>query len=148
MSDFTTALERELQRLEFELRRDPKFRRADQIRTLLAEYRNGTGEIAAPTVHYEVPKSPVRLKRARLSKAASVRLAVQQLLQEKGPTHRSAILKYMIDQKLMGHETNPLAQLAAYLSHWKDLFEADGRGNFSLKKSTEKDGGKHAPVSH
>jgi hypothetical protein len=33
----------------------------------------------------------------------------------------------------MGHEKNPLAALAAYLSGWKEFFDFDGKGNWSLK---------------
>ncbi len=35
-----------------------------------------------------------------------------------------------------GHK-NPMANLAAYLSEWRDEFEPDGRGNWSLKESAQ-----------
>jgi hypothetical protein len=139
-NEFTIALERELHRLESELRDDPRFRRINQIRALLADYQNGTGNapvFPSPTVHYSIPTpaSSRRVKRIRLSKATSVRMAVQQFLQEHGTTHRSVLLKSLIDQKILGREKNPMAALAAYLSDFKNYFEPDGRGNFSLKKS-------------
>jgi hypothetical protein len=33
----------------------------------------------------------------------------------------------------MGHEKDPMGSLAAYLSGWNDVFDPDGRGNWSLK---------------
>jgi hypothetical protein len=141
MSDFTTALERELERLETELKNDPRHRRADQIRALLAEYKNGT------PLTLTVSSVPVRRERVRLSKAASVRIAVQEFLRDNGPSHRTLILKHLVETKVMGHEKKPLAALAAYLSEFRELFEPDGRGNFSLKKPAES--GAAAPqVSH
>jgi hypothetical protein len=35
----------------------------------------------------------------------------------------------------MGDEKNPMANFAAYLSNWKDIFEPDGKGNWSLRES-------------
>jgi hypothetical protein len=153
MSDFTTALERELQRLEGEIRQDPRVRRITQIRQLLADYQNGGAPhnpaptAAAPTAKVVVSAMRRRGQRVRLSKRANIRMAVKEFLQEGGTMHRSVILKHLIGQNLMGHEKNPMAQLAAYLSSWRDLFAPDGQGNFTLKKATET-GGKQAPVSH
>jgi hypothetical protein len=156
--DFTTALEREIQRLQAELLQDPRYRLMSQIQTLLADYRNGAkppaGEVEAesapPSPPAPSPSSAPRYRRRRvhLSKAASVRSAVKGFLLEKGTTHRSVILKHLIEQKLMGHEKNPMASLAAYLSDWKNVFEPDGRGNFTLKKSTERSVDERALTSH
>jgi hypothetical protein len=150
--DFTTALERELQRLNDELRQDPRFRRMSQIQTLLADYRNGASKSAAAAETVVSPQpAPVRTGRRRrvhLSKAASVRSAVKSFLLDKGTVHRSEILKYLMQQQLMGHEKNPMASLAAYLSDWKNMFQPDGRGNFTLKKSTERGGDGRELTSH
>jgi hypothetical protein len=156
MSEFTTALERELQRLESELRDDPRYRRINQIRALLTEYQDAAASNSIPVsiplqgraqVHVVATAHPRRVKRVKLSKAASVRLAVEQLLQHRGTTHRTEILKHLIDQKVMGNEKNPMAALAAYLSEFKNYFASDGRGNFSLRKSAGS-GVASAPVSH
>jgi hypothetical protein len=155
MSDFTTALERELERIEGDLQRDPRYRRIKQIRDLLTEYKAAeaaTSPAPSPT-SANVPRdvglfteplptrtTPVypspRRRRLHLSKAASIKLEVEELLKERGKMHRSDILQHLIDQKLMGHEKKPLASLAAYLSDWRETFMPDGHGNFSLKKST------------
>ncbi len=47
--------------------------------------------------------------------------------------HRADILKNLQTLGIMGGETNPMAQLAAFLSNYRHLFASDGRGNFSLK---------------
>jgi len=158
MSDFTAALERELGRLEGELEQDPRTRRIKQIRQLLADYRTTNGPVAlsaasisptgAPSRPHVAasPSSSRRRHRVRLSKAASVRMAVRQLLTKEGTVHRREILKNLVEQQLMGHEKNPMVSLAAYLSDWKDDFASDGHGNFKLKKSAES--ADAASVSH
>jgi hypothetical protein len=147
MSDFTMALERELHRLEGELERDPRFRRIKQLQQLLVDYRttgNGSMEAPAmPTPPASTPSGPPvafpppRRRRVHLSKGASVHMAVQDMLAKHGTLHRAEILKSLVEQRLMGHEKNPMASLAAYLSDWKSDFAPDGHGNFTLKKSTE-----------
>lgn len=49
-----------------------------------------------------------------------------------GPRNRANILKHMIARGIMGHEQNPLANLSAYLSRWKDLVTNDAEGSWSL----------------
>jgi hypothetical protein len=49
-----------------------------------------------------------------------------------GSHNRADILKHMIEKRLMGYEQNPLANLSAYLSRWKDLVTNDAEGNWSL----------------
>lgn len=156
MSEFTTALERELQRLENELRQDPKFRRVQQLRALLAEYKGPEPELeltpAPQNTHnverYRAADYVARRQRVHLSKAASVRLAIENLLRERGTVHRSHILDHLKQQSLMGQEKNPMGSLAAYLSDWKDMFEPDGHGNFSLRKKSTEGAARTAPVSH
>ncbi len=59
------------------------------------------------------------------------------------------MLKYLVEQKIMsGHERNPMAGLAAYLSAWREEFESDGKGNFSLRKMTQRSTAQEAPLSH
>jgi len=150
MNDFTTALERELERLDGELLRDPRYRRIKQIRDLLAEYKTPDPAQAVPigpanrfpnnslfsTAAVVANPSPGRVRMMPLSKANSIKQAVTTLLRDRGSVHRAEILKYLIDNQLMGHEKTPMASLAAYLSDWKDLFQTDGHGNFSLRSST------------
>lgn len=49
-----------------------------------------------------------------------------------GPQNRATILHHMKDKKLLGTEQNPLANLSAYLSRWKDLVTNDSEGNWAL----------------
>lgn len=155
MSEFTTALERELHRLEGELEQDPRIRRIKQIRQLLVDYQAGaangtlpTAPVGAPSRAHVAPVTPTRrLRRVRLSKAASVRHAVHRLLAAHGTVHRREILKNLVEQQLMGHEKKPMLSLAAYLSEWKDDFASDGHGNFKLKKLAEGTAGA-ASASH
>ena len=55
------------------------------------------------------------------------------LLQQRGTIHRKEILSHLTAAGLMGHEKDPMASLAAYLSDWRDSFDPDGGGNWSLK---------------
>src|SRR5580704_18022947 len=111
MIDFTTALERELHRLEGELEQDPRTRRIKQIRQLLADYQAGTANGARPAAPPAgTPSRPRaaaltrRHRRVRVSKSASVRRAVHRLLTAHGTVHRRDILQNLIEQQLMGHE--------------------------------------------
>jgi hypothetical protein len=56
------------------------------------------------------------------------------LLSLRGTVHRLHILQHLIEKELMGHEKQPLAHLAAFLSGNKDKFASDGKGNFSLRR--------------
>jgi hypothetical protein len=155
-NEFTTALERELQRLRAELQQDPRYKRMTQIEQLLAEYRGepapAEAVIAPPSavqeprvVHLTAAGITVgssrlhgRARLIKVSKAARVRLELEELLQARGSAHRKVMLNHLIDKNLMGREKNPMASLAAYLSAWKKDFVSDGKGNFSLKKTTER----------
>lgn len=57
------------------------------------------------------------------------------------------MLKHLIDQKIMGREKNAMANLAAYLSAWKNEFVSDGKGNFSLR-AIERSTGNEVELSH
>lgn len=68
---------------------------------------------------------------AGTSKAKKVRREIEAVLTP-GPLHRKDILAHLVSKGLMGKEKNPMASLAAYLSSWRNRFESDGSGNFSL----------------
>ena len=72
------------------------------------------------------------------SKVKNVINAVRLHLFCHGKTHRSELLRMLIENKIMGSEKNPLGNLAAYLSDHKELFEPDGKGNFSLRQISPK----------
>jgi hypothetical protein len=58
---------------------------------------------------------------------------IEQLLSE-GPMHRKKILAILQSKGLMGHEKNPMASLAAYLSDFSDNFVNDGSGTWSIRE--------------
>ena len=49
-----------------------------------------------------------------------------------GPQHRTKLLEHLKAMGLMGHEKDPMASLAAYLSGWKEIFAFDGKGVWGL----------------
>ncbi len=73
------------------------------------------------------------------SKAFQIKAEVSDLLNARGTEHRQKILDHLVGKGLMGHEKDPLASLAAYLSNYKDVFMADGRGNFSLRRGSHRE---------
>jgi hypothetical protein len=72
-------------------------------------------------------KQPTKIER--------VKKEIRDLLEQKGISHRKAILAHLTARGVMGHEKDPMAALAAYLSGFKDDFVFDGNGNYSLKPS-------------
>jgi hypothetical protein len=69
------------------------------------------------------------------SKIERVKSEIRELLSHKIIAHRKEILAHLTDRGVMGHEKDPMASLAAYLSGFKDDFVFDGNGNYSLKPS-------------
>jgi hypothetical protein len=128
------ALQQELAKLEAEVEADPRLRRIRRIKELLADYQGSehTNGSALP------PQRHPRVRRIRMSggskapsKAQTIRQELISLLREK-PAHRTMIFEYLKTKNLMGHEKNPLAQLSAYLSSWRDIVTHDDAGNWSL----------------
>lgn len=73
------------------------------------------------------------------SKAAQIKAEVTYLLDARGTEHRQRILEHLISKGLMGSEKSPMGSLAAYLSDYKAVFVADGRGNFSLRRESHRE---------
>lgn len=133
MSELIEALDRELKRLEAELKEDVRYRRIQRIKELLADYRAEESSIEFPQQRTRAGRLLAKIADGS-SKRDRIKKAVKEYLRTKyGPVHRSEILKYLVDQKLMGGEKNPLQSLAIYLSDWRDEFEPDGQGNWALK---------------
>lgn len=138
MSEIIDALDRELRRLEAELAQDPRYRRIGRIRELLSDYRADQAPTFAPTSAPTVRGRPAIAGATEPSKATMIRTNVREYLQDKGaPVHRGEILEHLTFHGLMEGHKNPMANLAAYLSEWRDEFEPDGRGNWSLKESPQ-----------
>jgi hypothetical protein len=122
MSEFVTAAREELDRLEAELRADPRYEKLAVLRNLLAVYErvgslpkraNGVGRVVTDT------------KKSAMEKAVS-----EFLDSNGGVAHRSAILDQLVARGIMGQESNQMAHLAAFLSDHRHMFTSDGRGNF------------------
>jgi hypothetical protein len=154
-----SALMGEVEKLEVSITRsqaDLKTARdkAEHIEGLLALYGNASGR---PIHHRPITARPAlgnpqeepralsdqpakeTVARGRESKAVAVRKHILDLLTVRGRMHRQDILDSLTAAGLMGHEKTPLASLAAYLSTNRDSFEADGRGNFTLRKKINND---------
>lgn len=69
------------------------------------------------------------------SKVERVKYEIRDLLAKKTIAHRKDILAHLVSAGVMGHEKDPMASLAAYLSGFKDDFVFDGNGNYSLRPS-------------
>jgi hypothetical protein len=69
------------------------------------------------------------------SKQGKIEREVTMLLGMRGTMHRTDLLSHLISAGIMGHESNPLAHLAAFLSKKRDKFASDGQGHFSLRQS-------------
>jgi hypothetical protein len=134
VTQLVTALQQELAQLEAELKADPRYRKATRIRELLADY---IGQAQPQTVSAQT--SPIRIHRGiglPRSKKALIKVEVEQLLLS-GPTHRKKILEVLESKGLMGHEKDPMASLAAYLTAFSDNFVNNGSGTWSIRESSQ-----------
>lgn len=141
MRDVIETLHAELAGLEAELSADVRYLKAQRIRELLALYEDRpetpVQAKAQPTKGVKSPRGQTlngfwANKSERDSKKRQIRAKVEQLLTERPVVHRGELLEALKAANLMGHEKNPMASLAAYLSEWRDQFTPDGRGNFML----------------
>ena len=133
--DIVGALQLELAKLEAEVEADPRLRRIRRIRELLADYQGSertNGAAPPPPRANQVRRRKVRLTRSgKPSKAEAIRQELIALLRNES-AHRSRIFEHLKAKNLMGHEKNPLAQLSAYLSTWRDIVAHDDAGNWYL----------------
>ena len=135
-----TVLQQELIQLEVELKNDPRYRKATRIRELLADYQAHPRGLAAQSSAVPVSPPPpaapppMREPGPRLSKKALIKNEIEQLLLYEGPTHRKKILEILQSKGLMGHEKDPMASLAAYLSAFSDNFVNNGTGTWSVRE--------------
>lgn len=131
-------LEAEAAKLQARLRLS--LEKAEKVKAVIALYANDAEEQPQPRLFASLTATSVaggthvRKQAARSSKAASLKMEVTDLLNARGTEHRQKILDHLVAKGLMGHEKDPLGSLAAYLSANKDVFMADGRGNFSLRR--------------
>ncbi len=132
------TLKAELTELEADLRADPRYRKMVRIRELLADYEADSGP-RPPSLFDKLGTPPSHIRERMTARAASKEARIKQELRAlfglHGSVHRTKILEHLIAKELMGHEKNPMAALAAYLSSWKEEFDFDGKGNWSLRAS-------------
>ena len=137
-------LRAEIEKLQVRL--SHSFEKADTIKKLLAFYASDPdnttqvelfANVPAPNVSLnDVPdRSHVRESDGVGSKAARVKAETSTLLRERGSVHRAKILEHLIGLGIMGHEKNPIASLAAYLSDNRTVFVTDGKGTFALRQT-------------
>lgn len=132
MTNVVSALRQELATLEADLSADPRYRKIERIRALLAEYEADVGANETDILSANV--APRRKERTRPlnSKTERVREIIKSVLIERGTVHRSELLKVLTGKGIMGSEKDPMASLAAYLSDFKDDFRNVGTGQWAL----------------
>ena len=117
--------------------------KADKVKALISLYASDETDMAQQGLFTPEETPPERLspdiKPHGVSKAAQIKAEVTYLLEARGTEHRQKILDHLISKGLMGQEKSPLASLAAYLSDYKAVFVADGRGNFSLRRDSHRE---------
>jgi hypothetical protein len=146
MSDLVPALKSEEAQLLSELRGDPRFRKLERIQELLRDYESpmdralGSGALPFPAplarpspAQALWPDLASSVNGRTVSKQDRVKGEIRNLLTKKQVAHRKEILAHLVAIGVMGHEKDPMASLAAYLSTFKEDFVFDGNGNYSLK---------------
>lgn len=110
----------ELQQIEAELEKDPRFRRAKAIRGLLADY-EGAAALSPSPMPAITPGTKYQAIKKQLDK-----------LMAGGRRHRGEMLNHLKSQGLMGHEKDPMASLAHYLTT-SGFYKSVGDGYWTLK---------------
>jgi hypothetical protein len=139
MSELVQSLRKELAKLEAELlalaKDDPRYGTMIRIRELLADYEKKMPEPEPQPRSRVEPETPAGSSNGSWkTKATIMEESIKELLQRNRLMHRSAILDHLRSRGIMGHEKNPMNDLAAFLSGHRDLFVSDGRGNFRLQE--------------
>jgi hypothetical protein len=143
---FIESLKAEIAEIEAALRADPRHRKLAKLRETLAEYEPLPPAEKTQPPSFRLPGPPpdsfaqaVGNGLAR-TKEERIKAELTGLFTKDGPQHRSIILEHLKQKALMGHEKDPMASLAAYLSGWKDVFGFDGKGTWGLRDQFEYEG--------
>lgn len=140
------ALRNELAALEAELAADPRRKKVEHLRALIALYGEHPEQTdAKPETHpttidtgtgrVVIESSPGSFKTA--SKISRFRELATTELQKAPIMHRKKLLARMVEAGIMGNEKNLVAAFASNMYQLRDHFESDGRGNFRLKRNAE-----------
>lgn len=134
-TDFIAALKAEITEIEAALRADPRHRKLAKLRETLAEYE--PAKAAAQPNLLLTPAATIIGNITGGTKETRIKAELTNVFKAKGPQHRTVLLEHLKLKGLMGHEKDPLASLAAYLSGWKDTFAFDGKGTWGLPDQFE-----------
>jgi hypothetical protein len=134
MSINVANLREELAQLECELRKDPRFLKVEHLRALLTLYQGDnsprTSTAGSPSTRAAPPANGADQP---TSKGARIKQEIIQLLRANGPMHRSLLLEHFRTKGLMGHERNPMANLASYLVGLGDAVRSNGKGVYEIR---------------
>jgi hypothetical protein len=133
----------ELETLENELKVDPRLVKIELLRNLIALYSSNKTESAevippvAAAIAAASNAAPKRRRRKKLvkrgpAKIRLIELEVLELLKGVKTAHRRDIVKHLTDKKIMGGERDPMRAFATHMTALRDVFEPDGKGNFSI----------------
>jgi len=137
------ALRSELAGLQAELAADPRLKKVEHLRALIALYGEHPERSAAtPPAHsttIETGAGAVTIESLpgafkAVSKISRFRELATRELQKVPTLHRKELLRRMVEAGVMGEEKNLIAAFASNMYQSKHYFESDGRGNFRLKK--------------
>ncbi len=132
MTDLTVALRSELESLEAELAADPRYRKLEKIRELLAIYNSASRLESQHVVAVSIP-APMSASIESTTKADRVRTETMEFIERSGGVaHRRDILDHLIQAGIMGKERSPIASFAAYLSEMNEFMSAGG-GKWRLR---------------
>jgi hypothetical protein len=129
-SPLINTLQQELSRLNAELEADPRFRKIQTIRALLAQYAEA-GITSPQQVRAYAAPSPSTHKQTSPSRPDTKRERVHDVIHRilsspPGKTHRRELLGILQGAGLLVEDKNPMATLAIYLSDFKDFRSAGG----------------------
>jgi hypothetical protein len=139
----------EIADLEDELRDDPRQQKLEHLRAVLALYEQPQHHLRGQGLTVRRPgiarprltvNATLTADATVLRKEDAIRAELKEFLRARGggKVHRSLILQHLIEKGLMGREKDPMANLAAYMSNFKDEFASDGAGHWSLRQQPER----------
>jgi hypothetical protein len=135
MATVLETLRAELSALDAALNADPRVQKLQKLRELIALYEAEVAEAVRRSGHQ--PRLIYPGRASQPTKASAMMESVTGLLRSRGTVHRKEILAHLQEQGIMGGEGDPMAYLAKFFSMHRDVFAADGKGNFSLCEMKE-----------
>jgi len=142
------VLRSELAGLEAELTADPRLKKVEHLRALVALYDGSperSVEMRQEPVTIETGAGSVTIGSSQgpfktASKISRFRELATKELQKVPTMHRKELLRIMVEAGVMGEEKDLISAFASNMYQSKQYFESDGRGNFRLKKDSGNNG--------